>query len=76
MLQDHFKLLPFLAGIAAGIVLLIFFKPEPVVLYKYPHPQNIDNRSYKDKNGICYKYTSKTVNCDENEDNIKPYPIQ
>jgi hypothetical protein len=76
MLQDHFKLLPFLMGILAGAALLFFFKPEPQILYKYPHPQNIDTRTYKDKNGVCYKYTSKSVNCDEHEDTIKPYPLQ
>ncbi len=33
-------------------------------------------RGTKDKNGICYHYTSKEVNCDENEATLKPYPLQ
>jgi hypothetical protein len=73
---NHFTMIPFLAGIACGVCILIFFKPEPVTMMKYPHPSNVDGRTYKDKNGVCYRYTSKEVNCDENEETLKPYPLQ
>ena len=43
---------------------------------KYPHPTNVDGNVYKEKNGVCYKYASKEVNCDENEATLKPYPLQ
>lgn len=73
---NHFQILPFLLGIVTGIVMLYFYKPEPVILYKYPHPSNVNGRTYKDKNEVCYHYTSKEVNCDENEGTLKPYPLQ
>ena len=73
---NHFQILPFLVGIGVGIFMLYFYKPEAVILYKYPHPSNVNGRTYKDKNGVCYHYTSKEVNCDENEATLKPYPLQ
>jgi len=73
---NHFSIVPFLAGIACGVVIIVFFKAEPVTLTKYPHPTNVDGRTYKDKNDVCYRYTSKEVNCDDNEGALKPYPLQ
>ena len=73
---NHFQLLPFIFGIVAGAIMLYCHTPEPVILYKYPHPSNVNGRTYKDKNGVCYHYTSKEVNCDENETTLKPYPLQ
>ena len=73
---NHFSIIPFFAGIACGVVILVFFKAEPVTMTKYPHPTNVDGRTYKDKNDVCYRYTSKEVNCDENEGALKPYPLQ
>lgn len=73
---NHFTIVPFLAGLAVGLFVLFFFKPEPVKIMKFPHPSNVDGRTYKDKNDVCYRYTSKEVNCDENEATLKPYPLQ
>lgn len=72
----HFTLIPFLVGLAVGTFVLFFFKSEPTILMKYPHPSNVDGRTYKDKNDVCYRYTSKEVNCDENELTLKQYPLQ
>jgi hypothetical protein len=72
----HFSIVPFLIGIACGTFILFFFKPEPVTMMKYPHPTNVDGRTYKDKNDVCYRYTSKEVNCDDNEGALRPYPLQ
>jgi hypothetical protein len=71
----HFRIVPFLAGLAAGYGLFLFYKSEPRVFYEYPHPTNVDTRTYKDKNGVCYSYTSKEVSCDSFEGTLKPYPI-
>lgn len=71
----HFRIIPFLAGLTAGYGLFLFYKAEPRVFYEYPHPSNVDTRTYKDKNGVCYSYTSKEVSCDSFEGTLKPYPI-
>lgn len=76
MLYKQFKLIPFLAGIGVGLLVMVFVKAEPVKILDYPHPDTVKQRVYRDKNGVCYKYTSVEVNCDENESTLKPYPIQ
>ena len=45
-------------------------------IFQYPHPDNIHERVYKDKNGICYAYTAETVNCNDNQSVLKDYPLQ
>lgn len=73
---QHFEILPFLLGVTVGIVGLLFWKEKPHVVIKYPHPSNVQSLTYKDPNGICYKYESKEVNCDKNEGTLTPYPLQ
>ena len=72
----HFRILPFIVGLAAGYGLLAFYRTETRIIFEYPHPTNVDTRTYKDKNGVCYSYTSKEVGCDQNEGTVLPYPIQ
>ncbi len=73
---ERFHLLPFLAGIVVGIFLITTFKSETPVVMRYPHPDNVNGRIYKDKNNICYQYKSNVVDCDANEETLKPYPLQ
>jgi hypothetical protein len=72
----HFRLLPFGAGLAIGFLILIAYKPPKKMIYEYPHPENVKDRVYKDRNGVCYKYIAEKVNCDANESTLKEYPIQ
>lgn len=72
----HFEMVPFLVGLAFGLVLLLFWKQKPDVVNAYPHPANVEKNVYRDPNGVCYKYQSKEVNCDANESSLKAYPIQ
>ena len=72
----HFRLLPFGAGLALGVVLLVLYKPPKKTIYEYPHPENVKDRVYRDQNGVCYKYLAEKVDCDANEGTLKAYPIQ
>jgi hypothetical protein len=72
----HFKLIPFIGGIGIGILLFFFYKTPPQIVYKYPHPDTVKDRVYRDKDGICYSYTSLEVDCDKNEETLKEYPLQ
>ncbi len=72
----HFEMVPFLGGLALGLVLLFFWKQKPEVIEAYPHPSNVEKNVYRDPNGVCYKYQSKEVDCDKNEATLKAYPIQ
>lgn len=73
---NHFEILPFLIGLSIGIVGIIFWKEKARVIIKYPHPSNVKHLVYRDPNGVCYKYSSEEVNCDNNEATLKPYPLQ
>ena len=73
---DHFQVFPFVIGIVVGVLMLFFYNPPPTVVYEYPHPHNVNNRVYRDKNNVCYSYTSKEVDCDANEATLKTYPLQ
>ena len=73
---NYFEWKPFVFGLIAGLLLIIFFKPEKDTFYKYPHPQTVEKLVYKDRNGSCYKYNVNEVNCDDNEGTLTDYPIQ
>ena len=73
---NHFEILPFIIGFSIGIVGIIFWKEKSRVIVKYPHPSNVEHLVYRDANAVCYKYTSEEVNCDKNEETLKPYPLQ
>jgi len=72
----HLRLMPFIGGIVIGVLMILYYKASDVVVYEYPHPQNVNDRVYKDNNGLCYTYTAKNVDCDANEATLKQYPIQ
>jgi hypothetical protein len=67
---------PFLCGLAVGIFVVYILKPAPMVITRYPNIENVDKVTYRDRNGTCFKYETKTVDCDKVEDRIKPYPLQ
>jgi len=71
----HIKILPFIAGIVIGIIGVYFVKPEQTIVHKYPNPVEKNKTVYKDKNGICYTYSAKEMNCDKNESRLKPFPL-
>lgn len=73
---SHFRLLPFLMGLAIGYVVYLVYKPEKEVIRQYPHPEKAKDTIFKDPNGVCYTYTSHEVDCDANESTLKDYPIQ
>ncbi len=71
----HIEIVPLFIGIVIGIIAILMIKPEKSVIYKYPTPQNAGKIVYKDKNGVCYKYSAAEVNCDSNESRLKDFPL-
>ena len=71
----HIQFVPLVIGIVIGVIALIFVNPEKNVVYKYPNPESSDKIIYKDKNGICYTYSSKRVDCDKTENKLKNFPL-
>ncbi|NBT47269.1 MAG: hypothetical protein EBT07_05535 [Actinobacteria bacterium] len=73
---NHLEFFPFLIGLTIGIFCVYILKPAPIVINKYPNLENTADVIYKDRNGTCFQYSAKTVECDKVEDRIKPYPLQ
>jgi hypothetical protein len=73
---NHIEFFPFLIGLSMGIFFVYILKPAPMVITRYPNIENVDKVTYRDRNGTCFKYETKTVDCDKAEDRIKPYPLQ
>ena len=71
----HFRLIPFIGGVVGALLFFSRFKIEVHSIFQYPHPDNIHERVYKDKNGVCYAYTAEEVDCNENEATLKEYPL-
>ena len=62
-------------GLVVGVLGIFCMDPMKVPIMKYPTPETVDKLVYKDKNGICYKYVTKEVNCDANESRLKSFPL-
>ena len=72
----HFRVIPFIGGIIIAVIFFSNYKIEVQSIFQYPHPDNIHERVYKDKNNVCYAYTAEEVNCNDNTDTLIPYPLQ
>jgi hypothetical protein len=73
---NHIQFFPFLIGLTVGMFIVYILKPASMVITKYPNLENTADLVFKDRNGTCFKYDVKTVDCDKSEDRIKPYPLQ
>lgn len=73
---NKLEFFPMLMGFTIGIFIVYILKPAPMVITKYPNLDNTKDVIYKDRNGTCFQYDIKTVDCDKSEENIKPYPLQ
>lgn len=73
---NKLEIAPLLMGFALGIFIVYILKPAPMVINKYPNLDNVKDTIYKDRNGTCFQYDVKTVDCDKSEERIKPYPLQ
>lgn len=71
----HIRPIPFFIGLAIGIIGIMFIDPEQNVTYKYPTPEDNGKTIYKDKNGVCYRYRAKEMDCDKNEAKLKEFPL-
>jgi hypothetical protein len=72
----HFRLFPFLCGIAIASLVFLVYKPEKQIIRQYPHPSQVKEKVFRDPNKTCYTYSSNEVNCDANEGTLRDYPVQ
>lgn len=65
----------FLTGIIAGIFLICTMRLKTKEVIRYPTPENSGSTLYRDKNGVCFKFKSEEVSCDEHKDKVTEYPL-
>ena len=49
-------------GLLCGILIMYIMMPARII-DKYPTMDNINKNIYVDKNGTCYKYHAKEIQC-------------
>ena len=52
-----------LLGLFIGFFIVYVTTPKPKIVIKYPTIDNINDTTYVDKNGTCYKYYAKEIPC-------------
>jgi hypothetical protein len=73
----HFKLLPFIAGLIAGAIVFLVFKPETKErVIKWPHPSNAGKMTYRDRNGLCYTFEAQIADCAKVKDSLVTYAFE
>jgi len=67
---EHIDPLVFLISLFIGLAYTYLTAPEPEIIIKYPTPFNIKDTIYRDKNGVCYKYKIREVNCPNDKSKV------
>jgi hypothetical protein len=70
------QFVPFILGLTIGLFVVYLFPPEHETVVRYPTPAREKEDIYRDKNGVCYNFTSEEVNCDNFEDKLRDFPLQ
>jgi len=61
----------FVSGFCIGIICVYLLRSGSRVIYVYPTPENVDVIQYKDKAGVCFRPTEKSVTCPNDKTKIK-----
>lgn len=76
-MYQHFIPIPFIIAFIIGLFVITWRKPdEDQKTPKWPHPSNTGKFTYRDRNGLCYKYVSNEIPCDSVKEALKPYPYE
>jgi hypothetical protein len=74
---NHFELIPFLVGLAAGAFIFFYIKPEAQEkVIKWPHPSNAGQVVYRDRNGLCYTFEAQIVDCGKVKESLETYAFE
>ena len=66
----------FIFSLSIGLFFAYITSPPLDVILVYPNPDNEDKLLYKDKSGMCHRFTSKEVECPSDTSLIRKYPVQ
>lgn len=73
---NKIQIVPMMLSFFIGFFIVYILKPAPMIIFKNPNLDNAGKTLYVDRNGTCFQYVVKKVDCDKNEDKIRPYPLQ
>ncbi len=80
MLLDRFiKPYIFIITFFISLVIVYFMHPEPLIVYRFPNPENAGKLTYKNSNAKegeqCYKYEASEVKCPSDPNLILEHPL-
>lgn len=75
MLDKFINPIVFIGAFAMCLVVVYFTNPEPVVIYRFPNPENSGKLTYQDKNKNCFKYEASEVKCPSDPNLIIEHPL-
>ena len=65
----------FLITFIISLILVYFVNPEPIIVYRFPNPDNAGKLTYQDSSKNCYKYEANEVKCPSDPTLILEHPI-
>ena len=72
---QHFVWWAFVIGVIMGVIGIYYMDPSMTTVVKYPAPDMVEKLVPKDRNGMCYKYSAKELDCHANEERMKSFPL-
>ena len=75
MISNRIYLPIFICSFAIGLFFVYILGEDSKVVYVYPTPDTSNNILFKDYVNNCFQYTSKSITCPANKNNIHQIPI-
>jgi len=75
MLDKFINPYVFIISFGIAIAIVYMMHPEPIVIYKYPNPENAGKITYKADDESCYKYEANQVKCPSDPNLILDHPL-
>ena len=75
MLGKFVNPIVFLITFIISIVVVYFIHPDPVVVNRFPTPENAGKLTYQDTQQNCYKYEASEVKCPSDPNLILEHPL-
>lgn len=76
MLKKYIDVWWFLCAFLVGIVCVYLIRPPPVIVVKFPNPENAGKTVYRDKSDQCYTYLASQQSCPSDNNRVRSQPIE
>ena len=65
----------FILSLCIGLFFAYITSPPLETILVYPNPDNEEKLLYKDKSGLCHRFTSQEIDCPSDPSKIRKYPV-